>query len=152
MKILFSHMFFRSGSVEVAISVMGTTRYNRRKVYLDNLVPDCIEHQLDGGMKIELEQYVAAMGFSGFYRYAEYRCNFFGSLALPHELHDLALPNRQSGSYDGDWSSKPSQVSVEDQVANLRTESGAVLLQRFHRGYYLDALVGLMNPPANARF
>jgi hypothetical protein len=93
---------------------MVTTRYNRRKVYLDNFVPDCIEHQLDGGMKIELEQYVAAMGFRGFYRYAKDRCNFFGSLALAHKLHDLALPNRQSWGNDRDRREARTKVPVKD--------------------------------------
>jgi len=55
-----------SGSVQVAIPFVRRMRNNRRKVHLDDLVPDCIENQVDCGMKIELDHYVAAMGFDGF--------------------------------------------------------------------------------------
>jgi hypothetical protein len=61
---------------------------------MDDFVPHRIQNQLDGGMKFELDNDIAAMGFCRFYCYAWQRRDFLGSLALTNQLHDLSLPER----------------------------------------------------------
>jgi hypothetical protein len=54
------------GNVRSASSGLGTSQHHSWKLHVDDFVPHRIQHQLDGGMKLELEHDIASMRF--------YRC------------------------------------------------------------------------------
>src|SRR5690348_13193795 len=58
------------GNVRSAISGLGTSQHNSWKSHVDDFVPHRIQHQLGGGMKLELEHDIASMRFCRFHCHA----------------------------------------------------------------------------------
>src|SRR2546426_499554 len=102
-------------------------------------------------MELELDQDITSMRVCCFHCHVQYRGDLLGSLALGHELHDLALPRRQSGCPGCCWAhSLPLKVTVHNHIRHTRAETGAIPLQSFHCCDQVVGSVELKNPPANS--
>jgi len=88
------------------------------KLHVNNFVPHRIEYQLSDRMKLELSQDIASMCFYRFKSDIQDRGYIFGTPALSHELHDLALPRRQFAFGGHGWTKPMSIVSACHQVGH----------------------------------
>jgi hypothetical protein len=79
------------------IELMGGTRSSS----LNDLVPDCIAHQLADGVEFELTHDVGAMSLRGLYANSQGDRNFLAALAFREELHDFALSRSKAAAENG---------------------------------------------------